>query len=71
MRLGEPKAARRYGGKPGAEDALVKAVLSGVPPDSHWQGKIGGAPMPPNGTEVSEPDPRALVRWILQQSTPR
>jgi cytochrome c551/c552 len=62
--------ARRYSGQPGAQDALVKSVMSGVAPGKdHWQGKISGAPMPPNGVEVREPDARALVRWILQQST--
>ena len=64
--------SRRYRGKPGAEDALVRAVMNGAPPGKgHWQGKISGNLMPPNAVEVSEADARALVRWILKQSTPR
>ena len=64
--------ARRYSGQGDAEDTLVKSVMSGVAPDKgHWKGKTSGAPMPPNGVEVREPDARALVRWILQQSTAR
>jgi len=62
--------ARRYGGKAGAEDELVKVVLSGSGPQKrHWQGKISSSAMPPNAVEVSEADARALVRWILKQRT--
>ena len=60
--------ARRYKGRPGAEDLLVASVLRGSgPQDRHWAGKTSGARMPPNQVEVSPEEARKLVRWILQR----
>ena len=58
--------ARRYRGKAGAEDRLVAAVVRGSGPEHrHWQ--VTRHTMPANATELTEPDARVLVRWILQQ----
>ena len=58
--------ARQYRRQPGAEDKLVTAVVRGSGPEHrHWQ--VTRSTMPPNATELTEPDARVLVRWILQQ----
>lgn len=58
--------ARHYRGKAGAEDKLVAAVVRGSGSEHrHWQ--VTRHTMPANATELTEPDARVLVRWILQQ----
>jgi cytochrome c len=58
--------ARRYRGRPDAEDKLVAIVIRGVrPEDRHWAGKTSAVVMPPNRVEISEEDARRLIRWIL------
>ena len=59
--------AKRYRGRPDAEDKLVAIVIRGVrPEDRHWAGKTSAVVMPPNRVEISEEDARRLIRWILR-----
>ena len=60
--------ARRYRGRPGAEDRLVASVLQGAGggQNRHWAGKARFDRMPPNVVEINEVDARKLVRWILR-----
>ena len=59
--------ARRYRGRPDAEDALVAIVMRGVrPEDRHWAGKTSAVAMPRNRVEITEEDARSLIRWILR-----
>lgn len=60
--------ARKYKGREGAEDLLIRIVLQGTDPAAsggHWKGKAAGGAMAPNAVEISEADARKLVRWIL------
>lgn len=50
--------ATRYAGKTGAENVLVQKIMQG------GSGAWGPIPMPAN-TQVSEPEAKILVRWIL------
>jgi cytochrome c551/c552 len=59
--------AKRYRGRPDAEDKLVAIVIRGVKPeDRHWAGKTSAVVMPTNRVEISEEDARRLIRWILR-----
>ena len=59
--------ARRYRGRPDAEDRLVAVVMRGVrPEDRHWAGKTSAVAMPKNVVEIGEEDARRLIRWILR-----
>ena len=59
--------ARRYRGRPDAEDKLVAIVIRGVrPEDRHWAGKTSAVVMPTNRVEIGEEDARRLIRWILR-----
>jgi len=59
--------AKRYRGKPGAEDKLVVIVGGGSDPTKrHWYG-TSGVVMPPNRVEITEQEARTVVRWILRQ----
>jgi cytochrome c len=57
----------RYAGRESAEEArLTQLVLTGSDPQArHWKGRAAFAQMPPNESEVSAEEARALVRWIL------
>lgn len=58
--------ANKYRGKPGAQEQLVRIVLTGTNPyQSHWLGKASGMAMPPNAVALDEAQARELVRWIL------
>lgn len=59
--------ARRYRGRPGAEDALVATVMRGAGTGArHWAGKTSAVEMPANRVEIREEDARTLIRWILR-----
>ena len=59
--------AKKYRGRPDAEDKLVAIVIRGVrPEDRHWAGKTSAVVMPTNRVEIGEEDARRLIRWILQ-----
>jgi cytochrome c len=59
--------AKRYRGRPDAEDRLVATVTRGVrPEDRHWAGKTSAVAMPPNRVEITEEEARRLIRWILR-----
>jgi cytochrome c len=59
--------AKRYRGRPDAEDKLAAIVTRGVKPeDRHWAGKTSAVAMPPNRVEITEEDARRLIRWILR-----
>ena len=50
--------AAKYGSDPKAVDSLASKIQKGS------QGVWGPVPMPPNA-KVSEPDAKALAKWIL------
>ncbi|HUL94124.1 MAG TPA: cytochrome C552 [Burkholderiales bacterium] len=59
--------AKKYRGRPDAEDKLVAIVIRGVrPEDRHWAGKTSAVVMPTNRVEIGEEDARRLIRWILR-----
>ena len=59
--------AKRYRGRPDAEDKLVAIVVRGVRlEDRHWVGKTSAVAMPQNRVEITEEDARRLIRWILR-----
>jgi cytochrome c551/c552 len=60
--------ARRYRGRPGAEERLVSSILqgSGGAGGRHWAGKARFERMPANVVDVTELDARKLARWILR-----
>lgn len=60
--------AQRYRSDAGAEDALTEIVFNGSGPartDRHWKALASMPDMPPNRYELSRPEARSLVRWIL------
>lgn len=60
--------SRRYRGKEGAEDRLMKIVVTGSDPrDRHWKKQAAFAFMLPNDVEVTPEEARSIVRWILDR----
>ena len=71
--IGPPwqEVAKRYAGKPGAEDFLTRVVLEGTNPyASHWTNQVSGLAMPPNAVAIKPRDARELVGWILALPRP-
>jgi cytochrome c len=65
--------ANKYRGQADAADRLTRTVLQGSGSsvaERHWYGKAEGPSMVPNRVEISEPDARRLVIWILSLSAP-
>ena len=60
--------ARKYKGRPDAEDLLTRVILMGSGSDlgaRHWVGRTSPVEMPPNPVEINETDARRLAAWIL------
>lgn len=58
--------AIKYRDDPFASDRLTRTVMAGSNPSApHWAGKAGAVTMPPNASDITEADARALVNWML------
>ena len=59
------EVAKRYRGRPTAEDRLVDVILNGSDPSHrHWSGDAFTS-MLPNAPTITPQEARTLVRWIL------
>lgn len=58
--------AQRYRGRAGSEERLAAIVVGGADPhDRHWKDRLEFTRMGANAPQVSKPEAREYVRWIL------